>query len=168
VHVALHRGQHDGAVVHFRLVDQSRVQALCDVLSFARRFHERDEVGDRLLHDTGALDDLRKEHLAGPEQVAHDGHAVHERPFDDVERLRVQLQVLARFLSVCDDKFVDSLDEAVRQTLLHVQRAPRVAHDNLFGGRAHALGELEQLFGPLGVFVPQEAFAKLEQLDIDV
>jgi hypothetical protein len=43
--------------------------------------------GDGLLHDPGALDDLRQEHLAGAEQVADRVHARHQRPFDDVDRM---------------------------------------------------------------------------------
>ena len=48
-------------------------------------FHVGGQVGDGLLHDAGGFDDLREEHLAGAEEVADDGHAVHEGAFDDEE-----------------------------------------------------------------------------------
>ena len=79
------------------------------------RLHERLEVGDRLLHHARALDDLRQEHLAGAEQVADDLHAVHQRPFDDVERPRV---LLPRLLDVRLDEVDDAVDERVREPLL--------------------------------------------------
>ena len=44
----------------------------------SRLFHERQQISDRLLHHAGALDHLRQEHLARPEQVADDIHAVHQ------------------------------------------------------------------------------------------
>ncbi len=47
---------------------------------------EGDQVGHGLLHDAGALDHLRQEHLAGAEQVADDVHAVHQRTLDDLDR----------------------------------------------------------------------------------
>ncbi len=40
--------------------------------------HERRQVGDGLLHDPRALDDLGQEHLARAEEVADDVHAVHQ------------------------------------------------------------------------------------------
>ena len=47
--------------------------------------HVRKQVRDSLLHGACALDDLWQKHLAGAEEVADDLHAVHQRPFDDVE-----------------------------------------------------------------------------------
>jgi hypothetical protein len=49
---------------------------------------KRLEIGHGLLHHARGLHHLRQEHLAGAEQVTDDIHAVHQRPFDDVERLR--------------------------------------------------------------------------------
>ena len=43
-------------------------------------------------HHFGGLDDLREEHLAGGEALAHAGHAVHQRPLDDVHRAALLLQ----------------------------------------------------------------------------
>ena len=82
---------------------------------------ERHEMGDRLLHDPGALDDLGQEHLAGAEQVADDVHAVHQRPLDDLDRAGGGQ---AGLLGVLDDEGVDALDERVGQALLDGQLAP--------------------------------------------
>lgn len=37
-----------------------------------------------------AVPHLRKEHLAGAEEVAHNIHTVHQGPFNDLERLWIQ------------------------------------------------------------------------------
>jgi hypothetical protein len=77
VHVALDRGHQDLA------------GGCCSPLAAASSFSASMngmQVGDRLLHHARALDHLRQEHLARAEQVADDVHAVHQRPFDDVER----------------------------------------------------------------------------------
>ena len=49
-------------------------------------FHERHQIGDRLLHHARRLHHLRQEHFAVAEQVADDVHAGHQRAFDHVER----------------------------------------------------------------------------------
>ena len=79
--------------------------------ALALRLEVGDEVGDRLLHHPGALDDLGQEHPAGPEPVADDVHAGHERTLDHVERAG---RGLARLLGVLDDPVVHALDERVR------------------------------------------------------
>ena len=60
-------------------------------------FHERHQIGDRLLHHARGLHHLRQEHLAVAEEVADDVHAGHQRAFDHVERA---LGDLARGLGV--------------------------------------------------------------------
>jgi hypothetical protein len=71
VHVTLHGGHHNLA-----LGPGARSRRCLFGL------HEWLQPGHRSLHGAGALHHLRQEHLAGPEQVADDFHAVHERPFD--------------------------------------------------------------------------------------
>ena len=85
------------------------------------RLHERLEVGDRFLHRSRALHDLRQEHLAGAEQVTHDLHAVHQRPLDDLERSGV---LLAGLLDVLLDELDDAMDQGVRQPALDVGFSP--------------------------------------------
>ena len=77
---------------------------------FLLLFDEGDEVRDRALHHARRLHHLRQEHLARAEQVADDIHAVHQRPFDDLDRAPGEL--LPRFLGVVDDMCVDALDQA--------------------------------------------------------
>jgi hypothetical protein len=67
--VALHRRQYDGALA----------AVVCLV-------HVRLEVGHRGLHRLGRLQDERKLHLAGAEEVAHGLHAGEQVVVDDVER----------------------------------------------------------------------------------
>jgi hypothetical protein len=99
VDVALHGGHQDLAA---RLLPAA----------FLLGVHERLEVGHGALHDARALDHLREEHLAAAEEVAHHGHAVHQRPLDDVERLR---QLRARLLGVHLDEVVMPFTSAWRR-----------------------------------------------------
>ena len=100
VHVALHRRQQDlaggGA---FALV----------------RFHEGQEIGDRLFHHARGFDDLRQEHLALAEEIADDIHAGHQRAFDHVERPR---GALARLFDIRFDIIGDAVDERIFEPLL--------------------------------------------------
>ena len=96
---------------------------------------ERHEVADRLLHHPRGLDDLRQEHLAGPEQVADDVHPRHERALDDLDRPPAgRLDLRAQRLGVGFDVLVDPLDQGVRDPLAHRQGAP------LLVGRSSAAG----------------------------
>ena len=56
-------------------------------LSFA--LDVRFEDGHSLLHRARRLDYLRQEHLARTKTLAHEIHAVHERPFDNVDGARI-------------------------------------------------------------------------------
>jgi hypothetical protein len=71
-------------------------------------------VRDRLLHDTRGFHHLRQEHLARAEQVADHVHAVHQRAFDDVQRMR---GVAARFFGVFEDELVVTGHQRMRQAL---------------------------------------------------
>ena len=129
---------------------------------------ERDEVGDGLLHDPGALDDLGQEHLAGAEQVADDVHAVHQRPLDDLDRA---VGGEPRLLGVLDDEGVDALDERVGQALVTGSDAPG---EGVAAGAARALvagvavGDGEQPLGGVGAAVQHEVLDELAQLGLDV
>ena len=63
-------------------------------------FHERHEIGDGLLHHARGFHDLRQKHFARAEQIADDVHAVHQRAFDDQERLA---DISPRFFGVLVD-----------------------------------------------------------------
>ena len=77
---------------------------------------------DRLLHDAGALDDLREEHLPRAEEVADDVHPGHERPLDDGER---RAELLERLERVGLDVVGDPLHEGVGEPLLDGARRAR-------------------------------------------
>eukprot|EP00754_Rhynchopus_humris_P019685 Rhum_TRINITY_DN14653_c10_g1::Rhum_TRINITY_DN14653_c10_g1_i1::g.106929::m.106929 len=167
VHVALHRRQHDLALRRC-VVAASRLL----------RLHERNQMRHSLLHDTGALDHLRQEHLSGSEQVAHDAHARHEGTFDDVQRLRVTLLVEAAFLRVLHDVRHNALHESVLQTLLAVQQTPRVLlllHAAAALVRLELLSHVSQHLGHRLVLILGEVLAvedrrlkKLNELRVDV
>ena len=88
------------------------------------RLDEGHEVGNRLLHDAGALDHLRQEHLASAEQVADHVHAVHERPLDHRERA---VGGLPRLFGVLHDVVGDAVDEREAEPAVHVLLAPGVS-----------------------------------------
>ena len=112
--------------------------------SAAPSLHERLQVGHRLLHGARALDDLRQKHLAGAEEIADDLHAVHQRPFDDVERPRV---LLPRLFHVLLDEVDDAVHERVRQPRLDRGLAPRQI---VLLHLARALDGRRELDQPLG------------------
>ena len=61
------------------------------------------EGGDSALHHARALDDLRQEHFARPEQLAYPAHGGHQRLFNHRERVfelavKVHCHLLRPFL----------------------------------------------------------------------
>ena len=131
------------------------------------RLEIRDEDGDGLLHDAGALDDLRQEHPAGPEQVADDVHPGHQRALDDVERPRRREP---RLLGVLDDVGVDAGHERVGQPLVDRSLAP----GQVLGRPLHAAlagvprGQLEQPLGRVRAPVEDDVLDPLAQLRLDL
>ncbi len=150
VHVALHGREHDrplGAATLLLLL------------------HVGLEIGDCALHRACRLDDLRQEHAARAEEVADDPHAVHQRPFDHVERTR---QRSAGLLRVDLDEIDDPVHERVRQALLDRRLAPRevaLACRHLALG---AFGDLDQALGRIGPAREDHVLDALEQLLVDV
>ena len=53
---------------------------------------------DGVAHHLGGLDDLGEEHLACGEALPDPGHAVHQRPFDDIDRAAFLLQARQQVL----------------------------------------------------------------------
>ena len=127
--------------------------------------HERLEERDRLLHRARALDHLRQEHLAGAEQVADVLHAVHQRPFDDLDRPQ---PALPRLLDVDLDEVDDAVHQRVRQPRRHRLIAPGVIVGPLRAGALDAIGELDQPLGRVGTAVEQHVLDVREQLLGDV
>ena len=108
-----------------------------------------------MLHRPGALDDLRQEHLAGAEQLADDAHAVHQRPFDHVERARLGE---TRFLDVLLDELHDAVDERVREPLVHTALAPGEIDRPRWPLPLTRPGELDEPFGRVGPPVEDHVF----------
>ena len=123
------------------------------------------EVGDRALHGARALHDLRQEHLPGPEEVADDLHAVHQRALDHVERPR---RPLAGLLGVLLDEVDDAVDERVCEPVPDGRLAPGQVELPLrraAGDRRRVLDEpLRRILSP----VEDDVLDALEQLRLDV
>jgi hypothetical protein len=103
--------------------------------AFLLGLHVREQVGDGLLHDARGLDHLGQEHLAGAEQVADHVHAVHQRAFDDLQRLARRPWRASSVSSI--DEVGDALDQGVLQALGDRPAAPLLVLGLL--GRAVAL-----------------------------
>ena len=133
VHVAFHRRHQDLAVGFGRGVQRFF------------RLHIRHQVGHRFLHDAGRLDHLRQEHLAVAKQVTDHVHAVHQWPFDDMQR---SFALLAGLFGVGFDELVDALDQCVFQTLGDRQGTPGLIFLLLDGAAflAVTVGQFQQLF----------------------
>ncbi len=133
------------------------------------RLHEREEVGDGLLHHARRLHHLRKEHLSRAEEVADDAHAVHQRPFDDGERAP---QLRARLLGVAVDVRVDALHQRVREALLDRALAPLLflllARRGPGARRLELLAEVDEALGRVRTAVEQDVLDELAQLRVDL
>src|SRR3954468_9585088 len=89
----------------------SAVRAPLTALLFLNEWHK---VSHRTLHDARALHNLGKEHLAGAKQVADNVHAIHERPFNHLQRTSEGEPGL---FGILDDEIIQTLDQRMLQTL---------------------------------------------------
>ena len=129
-------------------------------------FHERHQIGHRLLHHARGFHHLRQEHLAVAEEVADDVHAGHQRAFDHIERT---LGDFARVLGIGLDIFGDAVHQRVAEPLLDRPFAPgQILLFGLLLLAAEFFRERQQPFGRAGVAVEDDVFAGLAQLRIDV
>ena len=125
------------------------------------RLHERLEVGDRALHRPRALDHLGQEHLARAEEVADHLHAVHQRTFDDEQRL-AQLQ--PRLLGVGFDELNLSVQHGVSEPLFDGSLAPRQVLLALGACAGDGLRELDQPLSGVRPAIEDDVFDQLEQV----
>jgi hypothetical protein len=102
VHVALHRREHDLALRFLQLSARGGLGLL--------GLHEGLQIRDALFHHAGAFHDLRQEHFACAEEIADDAHAVHERAFDDEQRLA---ELVERLLVSTSMKVGDAFEQRV-------------------------------------------------------
>ena len=121
------------------------------------------QVRDGLLHDARALDDLRKEHLPGPEEIANHVHAGHQRPLDDGERRAV---LPSRLLDVGLDEVDDAFDKRVRQALLDGAAPPGVGqgHDLGLVRLLHGLGERDEALRGVRAAVQEDILDEGEEV----
>ncbi len=132
--------------------------------------HERGEIGDGFFHHAGGFYDLRKEHLAGTEEVADDAHARHERAFDDEQRAA---EFGASLLGIGVDVGVDAAHEGVREALFDGAVAPFFGFFFGDGGLAGACGfegftVIHEALGSVGTTVEEDVFDEDFQLGLDV
>ena len=125
------------------------------------------EVGDRLLHDAGRLDDLREEHLASAEQVADGVHPAHQRPLDDVDGA---VGSGARFFDVVLDEHGDAVDQRVVDATRDAPRPPLGGRgiDGLGTVTGEPGGRLEQPLGGVGATGEDDVLAQLAQFGVDL
>ncbi len=129
----------------------------------------RHEVRHRLLHHARRLDHLRQEHLAGTEEVADDVHAVHQGPFDDLDRAAAaRRDGGTALLGVFDDVVRDAMDQRVREALLHRIGTPCEVFLPLPAARLHLLRELHQPLAGIGPPVENDVLDPLAQFRLDV
>ena len=156
MHVALH-GRHDDLAF-----------ALGACLFFG--FDIGKEMRDRLFHYAGGFHHLRQEHPARSEQVAHHIHAVHQRPFNDLDGPAASgLDGKPRFFGIVDNMRVDALDQRMFKPLVYRPAAPFCFGLFLrYISAAIFLGKRDEPLGSIGIAVEDDIFAGHAQFSVDV
>ena len=125
-------------------------------------FHIGDENGDRLFHHPRALDHLGQEHLAGAEQVADGVHAVHQRPFDNVERAH---RLKPRLFHIFVDEIADAVHQRMAEPRINILLAPtEVGRLLLAACAAVAVGDFQQPLGGILAAVKQHILDAVQQV----
>ena len=124
------------------------------------RFNKWDQVGNRLFHDARAFYDLRQEHFPRAEKVSHHVHAVHQRPFNHLNRAR---KLLPRLFRIRHDVIPDALHQGVRQPCGHGQLPPRQIRLRRLPFAAHGLRKGHQPLGGVGAAVKEDVFHAPQQ-----
>ena len=156
MHIALH-GRHDDLALAFGP-------------SFFFRLNKREEMGDGFLHHARGLHHLRQEHAAGSEQIAHDIHAVHQRPFNNLNWPTARrLYRKPRFFGVIDDMRIDTFDQGMLQPFGHRPAAPFSLRLFLCHvGPAIFLGKRNQALGRIRIAIENDIFASNAQFRINI
>ena len=167
VYVALDGGNHDLALA--RYIQARRLLLALFFLDVGN------EVGHGLLHHARAFHHLGQKHFARAKQVADDVHAVHQRPFDDVQRAAALLhhELLVGLFGVFGDEVGDAVYQRVRQALAHgfgvVGRAAPFEFFAFVLGRAFGgFGNFQEAFGGIVAAVQDHVFHALAQLGVQV
>jgi len=78
--------------------------------------HELDQVVHSFFHHTCSLNDLGQEHLASTKALSDNVHTIHQRTFDDLQRLAV---LTSCFLNILFDEFSFSLNQSIANSILY-------------------------------------------------
>ena len=107
MYVPFHGGDHNLA---FGLSDDASARFF---LAFFF-LNKRDQVRHRLLHHPRRLHHLWEEHFALAEQITNDVHAVHQRPFDHLNRPAALVgNVLTGQFGVFGDEFGNAMHQGM-------------------------------------------------------
>ena len=103
---------------------------------------------DRFFHYPRTFNDLRQKHLSRAKEIAHHVHAIHQGPFNDLDRM---IKFQARRLRVLHNELIESLDEGMFQSLGNRPSTP-LKIDLPLGCTAafKALGHRQQALRALG------------------
>ena len=98
---------------------------------------------------------MRQKHFALAEQVANDAHAVHQRPFDHVDRAATsRLYFQPRFFRIRDDVLGDTANQRMRESRAYRFASPRQVFNLLFLLAFETIRKLHQSLG--GIIAPIE------------
>src|SRR5260221_1219855 len=128
---------------------------------FFLRFHERQQIGYRLLHYAGALHDLGQNHCPGAEQIPDQVHSCHERAFNHVEGFG---KLLPRLFRVSVDVIHDAFDQGVAEALFNRALTPGVFKHLGLVFLFYRLGEFNQPLGGIGTAVEQNVLNQFQQV----
>ena len=156
-------------IVYIALDGGHQDRATGRVFGPARGFfglHFRHQVSDGLFHNTGRLDHLWKEHLAGPKAVADDIHGVHQRAFDD----RQGRHVLGHGLVQIDVQIIaQTVDNSMCQTVFQYAVTPGFVADLFLAVSAFELvSEFDQAVRGIGATVEEDVFNLLQKVGRDI
>ena len=122
-----------------------------------------------LLHHARRLDDLRQEHLARAEQVADDIHAVHQRPFDHVDRPAAgRVNPRPDFFGVFHDEVRDAMNQRVSQALIDRLVAPFEVLFFLRGAGFEFIGDFEETIRAVIATIQHHVFDAFAQFRIEI
>ena len=146
--IALDRRHQDGAV------------ASCLAIFFC--VHVRQQVGDGLFHHACGFDHLGQEHFSLTKQITDHIHAVHQRTFDDMQRLLCGKSCCLGvfFYIICY-----TLDERMFQPFVDIPLAPFRVFFNFCGASVPRIlaGDFQQAFSGIFTAIEYDVFYTLTQ-----
>ncbi len=114
-----------------------------------------------LLHDAGTFDNLRQEHLARPEEVTDNIHAIHERTLNHVERA---IGREAGLFSILDHEVGNALDQGMGKTFGHRLFPPREIRTSVLALALYIVRNFEQSFRRVSTPIQHDVLYPLAQI----